>query len=195
LSATPLAASRTSDAADKISVVRHIPFHYVFLVLIGILSDTHDDADMMAAAIALLRDQGAEFYIHCGDVGGREVLDHLAGLNAAFVWGNTDWDRVSLARYAEELNIDCYGAFADLLLDGKSIAVLHGDDARLKQKLLAEQRHDYLMQGHTHVRMDQRVGKTRVINPGALQRASQKTVALLDTVADELTFLPVVRKN
>src|ERR1700754_735549 len=65
-------------------------------VLIGILSDTHGRADAMALAMQALRNGGAEFFIHCGDVGSEGVLDHLAGAPAAFVWGNTDWDRAAL---------------------------------------------------------------------------------------------------
>ena len=160
-------------------------------MLVGILSDTHDRVDAMAAAMRVLRDRGAQFFVHCGDVGSERVIDHLAGVPSAFVFGNTDWDRATLARYAEKLHVACYGSMADLELGGKRFAVIHGDDFRLKQRLLAEQRHDYLLQGHTHVRADERVGKVRLINPGALHRAREKTVALLDTVADRLTFLPV----
>ena len=160
-------------------------------MLIGILSDTHDRVDAMAAAMELLRARGAEFYVHCGDVGSERVIDHLAGVPAAFVFGNTDWDRTSLSRYAEKLGVACHGAFADLELGGKRVAVIHGDDFRLRQRLLAEQRHDYLFQGHTHVRADERVGRTRLINPGALHRAREKTVALLDTAADKVSHLAV----
>lgn len=160
-------------------------------MLIGILSDTHDRVDAMAAAMDVLRRRGAEFFVHCGDVGSERVIDHLAGVPAAFVFGNTDWDRASLTRYAQKLGVACYGAFADLDLGGKKVAVIHGDDFRLKQRLLSEQRHDYLLQGHTHARADERVGKVRLINPGALHRAREKTVALLDTAADGLTFLTV----
>lgn len=160
-------------------------------MLIGILSDSHDHAEAMAAGVAMLRARGAQYFLHCGDVGTERVLDHLAGLKAAFVWGNTDWDRAPLARYAETLGITCCGVFGDLTLDGKKIALLHGDDHVLKQRLLREQRHDYLLHGHTHVRLDQRVGTIRVINPGALHRASQKTVALLDTAKDTMEFLIV----
>ena len=168
------------------------PFsHYPLRVLIGILSDTHDRVDAMAAAMKLLRERGAEFFIHCGDVGSERVIDHLAGVPAAFVFGNTDWDRATLARYAEKMGVACYGSFADLELGGKKVAVIHGDDFKLKQCLLCEQRHDYLLQGHTHLRADERVGKVRLINPGALHRAREKTVALLDTDADRLTFLTV----
>jgi predicted phosphodiesterase len=48
------------------------------------------------------------------------------------------------------------------------------------------QEHDYLLQGHTHVRLDECVGRTRIINPGALHRAAVKTVVTLDTRADRL---------
>ena len=160
-------------------------------MLLGILSDTHDRVDAMAAAMKLLREAGAEFYVHCGDVGSERVLDHLAGVPAAFVFGNTDWDRAALARYAESIGVACHGSFADLDLGGKRIAVTHGDDFRLKQRLIAEQKHDYLLQGHTHVRADTRLGATRLINPGALHRAREKTVALLDTTTDTLKFLAV----
>jgi putative phosphoesterase len=161
-------------------------------VILGILSDTHDRADAMAAAVGVLRARGAEFFIHCGDVGGQRVLDHLAGLPAAFVWGNNDWDRASLARYAEAIGVACHGSFADLELAGKHIAVAHGDDGRVVRRVLAEQRHDYLFVGHTHVRADERHDRVRVINPGALYRAREKTVAVLDTETDALEFVPVV---
>ena len=160
-------------------------------MLIGILSDTHDRVDAMAAAMELLRGRRAEFFVHCGDVGSERVIDHLAGVPAAFVFGNTDWDRGTLSRYAQKLGVACYGSYADLELGGKRLAVIHGDDFKLKQRLLAEQRHDYLLQGHTHARADERVGKVRLINPGALHRAREKTVAVLDTTTDRLTFLTV----
>jgi putative phosphoesterase len=157
-------------------------------VIIGILSDTHDRDQAMAAGLELLRSHGAEFYIHCGDIGAQRCIDLLAGLPSAFVFGNTDYDRVTLTRYAESLGVPCYGNFASLELGGKKVAVLHGDDFRLKQRLIDEQNHDYLLQGHTHLRDDRRIGKMRLINPGALHRATEKTVATLDTQRDLLTF-------
>lgn len=158
---------------------------------IGILSDSHDKSEAMAAAVALLGRHGAEFYLHCGDIGQANMLDHLAGLKAAFVWGNTDYDRLNLDRYAQKLGIWCYGSFGDLSLDGKRIALIHGDDDRLRRRLLEDQQFDYLMQGHTHIRADQRIGRTRLINPGALHRANPKTVALLDTQTDGVEIIEV----
>jgi hypothetical protein len=158
---------------------------------IGILSDTHDRELAMKAAMQVLKEQQVEFYIHCGDVGSQRILDQLAGVPSAFVWGNNDWDRPDLKRYAQRLGIGCFDSLAELDLGGKKIAVIHGDDYRLKQQILQEQRHDYLLQGHTHVRNDQKVGKIRCINPGALHRAKEKTVAVLNTDLDQLEFFVV----
>jgi putative phosphoesterase len=158
---------------------------------IGILSDTHDKLPAMQAGLNLLRQSGAEFFIHCGDVGSEPILDQLAGLPSAFVWGNNDWDRPALERYAHNLGITCYGDFGDLELGGKRFAVIHGDDLRLRQRILTEQHHDYLLQGHTHLRHDEKIGTVRCINPGALYRARDKSVAILDTETDRLTFLTV----
>ena len=160
-------------------------------MLLGILSDTHDRYEIMGAAVRALRDRGAAFFIHCGDVCTPNLLDHLAGLPSAFVWGNCDWDRMTLRRYADSIGVPCYGPFADLELGGKRVAVLHGDDRTRLEGVLAAQEHDYLFHGHTHVKRDERIGKTRVINPGALFRASEKTVALLDTEADVLEYLVI----
>ena len=156
---------------------------------IGILSDTHGRTDAMAAAVRLLQDRGAEFLIHCGDLGSEHVLDYLAVVPSAFVWGNCDFDRPALQRLADFLGVRCFGAFGHLSLDGKEIALLHGDDHALKAKIIQEQKHDYLFQGHTHVPQDARFGRVRLINPGALHRANPRSVALLDTATDAVEFL------
>jgi putative phosphoesterase len=159
-------------------------------MLIGILSDTHGDTHAAKSALAILRHRGASYYIHCGDIGTPAVLDQLAGLPCSAVLGNNDppW----LLKYARNLGIDCRHPLVELTLAEKSIAVLHGDDIRLRARLIQEQRHDYIFQGHTHSRSDNRFARTRLINPGALYRTSAKSVALLDTDANLLRFFDVM---
>ncbi|MGD0387873.1 MAG: YfcE family phosphodiesterase [Tepidisphaeraceae bacterium] len=162
------------------------------VTVLGILSDTHDRAAAAAAGIATLRAAGAQFLIHCGDVGGESVLDLLAGIPSVFVWGNCDFDRAGLAQYAGELGIQCAGDFADLQLAGKQIAVTHGDNARLLRQLMErDPPYDYLFHGHTHVAADERLGRLRIVNPGALHRTARKTVALVDLNADTVRHLTV----
>lgn len=164
---------------------------YTLAVLIGILSDTHDRLEPARAGMNLLAASGAEYYIHCGDVGGEQILDLFTGLPAVLVWGNNDWDRAGLSRYADALGIKVMPSLAEVELDEKQFAVTHGDDGRLVQQLLVQQRHDFLLLGHSHVKADQRHGRVRVINPGALHRTAEKTVALLNTETDELRFLRI----
>ena len=159
---------------------------------VGLLSDTHDRFEAAAAAMRVLRDAQAEAFLHAGDVGSERIIDLLAGENAAFVWGNNDLDRQELSRYAEKLCIKCLDVFGEITLGGKLFAITHGDDQQLIDRVLKEQRHDYLITGHTHVKHDRRIGRVRWINPGALYRAREKTVAILDTESDELQLLPVI---
>jgi putative phosphoesterase len=160
-------------------------------MIVGILSDTHGRADMAHLAVDKLLENKAEYLIHCGDVGGQDVLDALAGHPSMFVFGNNDYDSDELIKYAKILGIACGGTHGKLAFAGKRAAVTHGDDGRLVRRLIQEQQIDYLFLGHTHEKLDRREGKVRIINPGALYRATVKTVAVLDTQSDELKFLNI----
>lgn len=163
-------------------------------MIVGLLSDTHGRVDAAAAAVRVLLDRGAEQLIHCGDVGdgakGRAVLDTMAGHPALFVFGNNDCDEPELARHAGDLGIACGHRHGRLDLGGRAAVVTHGDDAKLVRQVLAGQAVDYLFVGHTHVSTDRRQGRVRVVNPGALYRAAVRTVAVLDTQADTVEFVP-----
>jgi putative phosphoesterase len=161
---------------------------------IGILSDTHGNLITATAGVRALEQAGVEFFIHCGDVGSTEVLDLLAGHQSAFVFGNCDWDRRELERYANDIGIQCLANVGELELSGKRIAVTHGDDGKIYRRILDEQTCDYLFYGHTHIKADRREGRIRIINPGALHRATVKTVAVVDVNRDELSILDVKTK-
>jgi putative phosphoesterase len=160
-------------------------------MILGILSDSHDKIPALQAAIKVLLANGAEHLIHCGDIGGEQAIDCLAGHHAAFVWGNCDWDRRGLDEYAQSVGVNCLGTGGCLDLDGRRICVTHGDEPPIIQRLLDDPTTDYLLMGHTHLVRDERIGRVRVINPGALHRAATKTVALLDLATDQVQVLTV----
>lgn len=160
-------------------------------MLLGILSDTHSDTQSTAAAVAALAQRHAQMLVHCGDVGSPMVLNELMGMPAAFVWGNCDYGRQDLENHARRLGIRCGGSFLELEIDGKRIAVLHGDNVTMKKELLARQEHDYLLQGHTHVAGEDRCGRIHIINPGALHRARPHTAALLDVPTGRVELLTI----
>jgi putative phosphoesterase len=159
-------------------------------MLLGIISDTNDRFDVMATAVRVLVDAGAELFVHCGDIGNRKVLDPLAGLNAAFVWGDRDADRMGLLRYADQMGIRCFGVFGELQAETKAIAVIHGNDPKITRRLVREKLYDYMLVGHSKTTLDERTERTRLISPGSLE-GSNKTVALLDTESDALQIIQV----
>ena len=157
-------------------------------MLVGILSDSHDDHAMVMRAVALFDSLGAQHLIHCGDVGGGAVFDELVGRALTFVWGNTDYPTPGLCRYVESVGFALPSGVPTCVdLDGKRFAVFHGHE-RGFDAAVGKLDVDYLLHGHTHIRRDERCGRQRIINPGALHRAAPKTVATLDTGSDALTF-------
>jgi putative phosphoesterase len=157
-------------------------------MLIGIMSDSHGRAHAVRAAVALFDQMGVAHIIHCGDVGGIEVFDELAGRDLTFVWGNTDFPAGGLLAYLHSVRIAVPDAApVRLTLDGRSFAVFHGHEPGFE--FAHDQLDvDYILHGHTHEQRDDRAASTRIINPGALHRAKRKTVATLDTADDVLTF-------
>jgi len=160
---------------------------------IGLLSDSHGRADITRNAVRELRNHQADILIHLGDIGSESVIDALAEpMPVHLVFGNTDWEIDGLTRYAESLGISVNHPVGRLDIEGGTLVFQHGDRTAQMQAALAESVR-YLCHGHTHVTRDDRVGGTRVINPGALHRAARYTVALLDTEEDKLTIYPVGR--
>lgn len=162
-------------------------------MLLGILSDTHDRLARTEAAINLLKAEGAETLIHCGDLTGPAIVTACAVLPLWFVLGNNDADTVrSLEKAAEAAGATCLKWGGEITLAGRRIAVAHGHVTGDLRPLLAR-KPEFLLTGHTHQVRDTSDGVTRRINPGALHRASRFTVALLDLKSDALRILDVPR--
>lgn len=159
---------------------------------LGILSDSHGHADRTARAVEALIQAGAQTLIHLGDFERVEAIDPLAGFDAHVVFGNCDWDINSLSEYARGLGLSVDHPMGELRCDDRVVAFTHGHLQGLMEQAMRGGV-DYLLYGHTHTPADDRVGDTRVINPGALFRARRYTVAVLDTAADNLQFIELPR--
>lgn len=159
--------------------------------MIGILSDTHENVPVIEKAVAIFRERRPELVIHCGDIISPPVLAHFAPLPMRFVYGNNDGEREGLAAKASELG---FGEIADELelnVKGRSFWIYHGTkSARIEEKAKTEL-YDYILCGHTHKLRDERRGRTRIINPGALFMAEEYTIALLDPGSDKLEIVKV----
>ena len=163
------------------------------MTTLGLLSDTHGRAEIAREAVDLLLEHGADMLIHLGDVGTVEVIDALAvnrpgtdqRVEAHLVFGNCDWETKPLARYAGELGVIAHEVSGEMTIDGKRLVFTHGHVNRVMDHAI-QSKANYLLHGHTHLQADDMIGQTRVINPGALSRASRYTVALLTPGSGEL---------
>jgi putative phosphoesterase len=159
-------------------------------MLVGVLSDSHGRVEPTRLAVAALRGRGAKLLIHLGDIGTEAVIDELVGTPCRIVFGNCDLDIGGLTRYAGLVEVQVDHPMGRVVIGGREIVYTHGDRPGLLEAAIRDGA-AYLLHGHTHELRDERVGGTRVINPGALFRASRYTAALLDPGHDRLEVLEI----
>ena len=157
------------------------------MMKIGILSDTHDQVERTSKAVAALIGAGAEALVHCGDLTCPAVVLECAARPCYYVFGNNDFDHNILGRAIRRSGGVSLGRGGEIALEGRRIAVTHGDSSA-ELRRLAALAPDYLLFGHSHRKGDERRGPTRWVNPGALYRAPEWTVAVIDLEVDSLAF-------
>ena len=159
-------------------------------MLIAVISDTHSRTTSVQAALAIIAERGAEVIIHCGDIQDGDTV-RLFPAHTHFVYGNCDYERHDIECAVGEIGAAWHGAWGHLELAGQSLAFTHGDDRRLLHDLVHANTFDFLFHGHTHVADENRIGKTRVINPGALQRVERRTFLFLNLATGETQTVEV----
>jgi putative phosphoesterase len=145
---------------------------------IAVISDTHSRRSSVQAALRIMAEREVELIVHCGDICDGDTV-RLFRAHTHFVFGNCDYDRADIAQAVADTGATLHGAWGHLDLAGQSLAFTHGDDPALLDDLIHAD-FDFVFHGHTHIAREHRVGKTRVINPGALQRVRVRTFVLLD---------------
>ena len=143
---------------------------------LGVVSDTHGHVGYTREAIRMLESLEVEAVLHCGDIGSPEIVELFSAWPTHFVFGNVDHERV-LGEAIRAAGQTCHDRFGRLELAGRKIAFLHGDDSALLEQTIAGGRFDLVCHGHTHVARNIQRGSTRVLNPGALYRATPHSIA------------------
>lgn len=165
--------------------------HPEFAMLLGIVSDTHGHVAHARAAVHMLNSLEVDVVVHCGDIGSTAVIELFHGRPTHFVLGNVDGFSDELQAAIAKVSGTFHGRFGALEIEGRRIALLHGDDQRLLAQSIADQKFDLVCYGHTHVAEQHRHGKTLVVNPGALYRAERHTIAIARIPELEVTHVTV----
>ncbi len=163
---------------------------------IGVLSDTHNNVKNTEAALEYFRGAGITRLFHCGDITGMGTVLLFAGFEVTFVQGNGDYARDEIVTGMLAIGGQrVLPARWSGTVGGRRIGMAHGDSHGVLYDLIRDGKHDYVFHGHSHRRRDETVGRTRVINPGALggKRDQSRSVAVVDLEAGSVEFVDIGR--
>ncbi len=173
-------------------------------MLIGIISDVHNNLRHLHKAIKIFNKKKIELLLHCGDWASPFTLQMYEFLNCPIkgVTGNADPDiqkfLYQLQNKFQNLELELSERFLDLTIEGKRIAVFHGNDKNLIEVIKESQLFDVFCVGHDHHSKIEKVGKTLVVNPGSLVGVflpkamwAPLTVATYDTELDKAEIVEI----
>jgi putative phosphoesterase len=155
---------------------------------IAVLSDIHDHIWNLEKVLNQAKDN-TDRAIFCGDYCSPSTFKMATEKfkSAYCVWGNVDGEKVVITKeiYANNIkHVQLLGIFGEINIDGKKVAFTHYPDiakASAHSKL-----YDAVFHGHTHEVLNEKVGNTLLLNPGAVcgvknDKQSIATYAIYDT--------------
>ncbi|MEM2995213.1 MAG: metallophosphoesterase [Candidatus Bathyarchaeia archaeon] len=163
-------------------------------MLVGLMADTHDNLPLIDKAVERLNAEAVGLVLHAGDYIAPFVIPKFMELKAKLigVFGNNDGDRELLKkRFSENANLEIRGNFAEITVNNRKIALLHGNEEELLKSLVKSEVFDVVVYGHTHKAEISRNGKTLVVNPGEVcgYLSGKSTIALYDTTKHEAKLI------
>ena len=150
-------------------------------MIIGIVSDSHDNLDAVREAVEILKENGVERILHAGDIvapfAAKVFLE--VGVPVDAVFGNNDGEKTKLTELLPGIAL---GA-RKLRLEGKAVVLVHD-----RKKLPARELElaEVLVHGHTHEAEVKRDGRRLEINPGEVGGwlTGKKTLAIWNTESE-----------
>jgi len=164
-------------------------------MLIGVISDTHDRLETVAAALAFFYAQQVDVVIHCGDWKSPATTEAFLetareyNLPVRAVLGNNDKDVSQFLDIAKEKHDDIhlYEGVYQLSIDTIPMAIYHGHHAPTLRRVRANTAYEMVFLGHTHKPLIEHDGVRIIINPGSTafsiprSKTWRPSVALVDT--------------
>jgi len=160
-------------------------------MLIGLISDTHENMPLIAQAVKCLNDAGVNLVLHAGDLISPITAKEFKKLNSRMiaVFGNNDGERDMWRERIRDWG-EIYDNF-ETVAEGCRILMMHVPIHL--EELAASQCYDVIVYGHTHRVDERRVGKTLIINPGECGGwlTGKSTLALLDLPDKKVSFVDI----
>ena len=140
-----------------------------------IVSDSHDNRELLSAAVRAAREAGAEAVLHCGDVVAPSTLEVIKpfGLPVHVIHGNNTGDLYMMSRISAQTSnqMTYHGQDAGLELAGRRIFLVHYPHYAMAMAATGDW--DIVCCGHSHKVRIETVphvggGDALVVNPGTI---------------------------
>jgi len=149
--------------------------------MIGVMSDSHDNVTQIRKAVGVFKDAGCDLVLHAGDVVAPFAARELAALGCPVnaVFGNCDGEKQGLEAALEKIG-RIKEAPLILHYGGRQLLLVHYHFS--VATYAASGKYDVIIFGHTHKPVNQKEGKTLLLNPGEAGGwlTGKSTVALLN---------------
>lgn len=157
-------------------------------MLIGIMSDSHDNLVNIKKAVDKFNELGVDLVIHLGDICSPFSAKVLQGLRSEIigVFGNNDGEVLGINRV---VNGKFYKPPHLFEIENKKFILFHEGD--ICQYISEEI--DFVLYGHSHKALVEYKGKQIIINPGAVSGylSERATVVILNTVEKVCDILEI----
>ena len=99
-------------------------------MLIGVVSDTHNNSKNIDQVICLFNEKKVELVIHTGDIASSSALERFSKLNCNLVgvFGNNDRQELGLKEIAEQYNFEFQDPPFPIKLNERKIVIFHEPD-------------------------------------------------------------------
>ncbi len=170
-------------------------------MLIGLMSDSHDNLVYVDKALNLMRTKGIEILIHLGDIVSPFTLRKIAELpvKTIVILGNNDGDKILLKEIALKAGILLKDQVHEITIDGLSFLLLHGfgtkeQTLKIVRALAQSQQYDVIAYGHTHEVHFERIGRTTIVNPGEVcgYLTGKASIAFFDTKEKRVEIVNII---
>ena len=159
-------------------------------MLIGIMSDSHDNIPNIKKAVNKFNELQIEHLYHAGDIVSPFTFNNFKNLNCPidFVFGNNDGEELYLIEKFKGKAV-FHKHLYEFTIDDKKFIMMH--EPNNIEYLFQKQVYDVIIYGHTHKLDIRKNDKTLLINPGESCGilSGDSTILTLDTSTLEYSVI------
>ena len=136
-------------------------------MLVGVVSDTHNNLKNINKIISLFNQRQLDLVIHTGDITNANSLDKFSNLKCKLygVYGNNDRNESGLKEVISKYNFKILEPPHEISINGRKIVIFHEPDL-INRFISTNKDIDLVLHGHTHRFRKEKVGQTLIFNPG-----------------------------